>query len=175
MKREMIGGFEKIAATENLLEAWREFLPGKHGKRDVQEYQLRLMDNILSLRADILNGAYRHGGYHAFNISDPKPRNIHKAAVRDRLLHHAIYRVLYPFFELTFVSDSFSCRDEKGSHAALNRFRSFSRIVSKNHTRTCWVLKCDIRKFFANIVILREMDIFLRNNLKLTMHPTRYL
>src|SRR5271165_1926909 len=115
MKREMIGGFEKIAATENLLEAWREFLPGKRGKRDVQEYQLRLMDNILSLRADILNGTYRHGGYHAFNISDPKPRNIHKAAVRDRLLHHAIYRVLYPFFERTFVSDSFSCRDEKGS------------------------------------------------------------
>ena len=98
MKREMIGGFEKIAATENLLEAWREFLPGKHGKHDVQEYQLRLMDNILSLRTDILNGTYRHGGYHAFNISDPKPRNIHKAAVRDRLLHHAIYRVLYPFF-----------------------------------------------------------------------------
>ena len=134
-----------------MLEAWREFLPGKRGKRDVQEFQLRLMDNILSLRADILNGAYRHGGYHAFNISDPKPRNIHKAIVRDRLLHHAIYRILYPFFERTFISDSFSCRDEKGNHAALNRFRSFSRIVSRNNTKTCWVLKCDIRKFFANI------------------------
>ncbi len=23
--------------------------------------------------------------------------------------------------------------------------------VSKNNTRTCWVLKCDIRKFFASI------------------------
>ena len=114
MKKQLVGGFEKIAATENILEAWREFLNGKRGKRDVQEFQLHLMDNILSLRADILNGAYRHGGYHAFNISDPKPRNIHKANVRDRLLHHAIYRVLYPFFDRAFASDSFSCRDGKG-------------------------------------------------------------
>ncbi len=33
----------------------------------------------------------------------------------------------------------------------MNRFRSFAYQVSKNHTRTCWVLKCDIRKFFASI------------------------
>jgi len=151
MKIEMIGGFEKIAATENLLQAWREFLPDKHGKSDVQGFQLHLMDNILSLRADLINGTYRHGGYKAFKISDPKPRDIHKASVRDRLFHHAIYRVFYPFFERTFISDSFSCRDEKGGLLAINRFRIFSRIVSKNHTKTCWVLKCDIRKFFANI------------------------
>jgi len=50
---------------------------------------------------------YQHGGYKAFNISDPKPRNIHKASVRDRVLHHAIYRQLYPFFDWTFIADSF--------------------------------------------------------------------
>jgi hypothetical protein len=33
----------------------------------------------------------------------------------------------------------------------LKRFRQFSKIVSKNDTRTAWVLKCDIKKFFANI------------------------
>ena len=94
---------------------------------------------------------YSHGGYHAFNISDPKPRNIHKASVRDRLVHHAIYRILYPFFDKTFINDSYSCRIGKGTHKALARFKSFAYQVSKNHTRTAWVLKCDIRKFFANI------------------------
>ncbi|HEY0220858.1 MAG TPA: RNA-directed DNA polymerase [Candidatus Paceibacterota bacterium] len=57
------------------------------------------MDNILSLQIDLQSKTYTHGSYHAFNISDPKPRNIHKASVRDRLLHHAIYRVLYPYFD----------------------------------------------------------------------------
>ena len=133
------------------MEAWKEFLRGKRKKKDVQEFQLNLMDNILELHRDLKSFSYNHGGYHHFKINDPKPRNIHKAKVRDRLLHHAIYRVLYPFFDKTFISDSFSCRNDKGTHKALNRFRGLVYKVSKNHTRTCRVLKCDIRKFFENI------------------------
>ena len=131
--------------------AWQEFLRGKRGKRDVQEFQARLMDNILLLHEELRNKMYRHGLYEAFNISDPKPRNIHKASVRDRLLHHAIYRILYPFFDRTFIVDSFSCRLKKGTHKAINRFRQFAYKASQNNTRTCWVLKCDIKKFFATI------------------------
>jgi RNA-directed DNA polymerase len=115
------------------------------------------MDTILELRRDLLNRTYRHGPYHQFRINDPKPREISKASVRDRLLHHAVYRVLYPFFARRFIADSFSCQEGKGTHKALNRFRSFAYRVSRNHTRTCWVLKCDIRKFFASI----DQDILL--------------
>ncbi|MEK7170105.1 MAG: reverse transcriptase/maturase family protein, partial [Patescibacteria group bacterium] len=97
------------------------------------------------------NKTYRHGPYKHFRISDPKPRDIHKASVRDRLLHHALYRKLYPFFDRTFIADSFSCRLVKGTHRAMNRFCAFVYKVSKNHTKSCFVLKCDIRKFFANI------------------------
>lgn len=109
------------------------------------------MDNILLLHRELKMGAYKHGGYYAFKISDPKPRDIHKALVRDRLLHHAIYRQLYPFFDRKFIADSYSCRENKGTHRAMNRFRAFGYKVSRNNTRTCWVLKCDIRKFFASI------------------------
>ena len=40
------GAFGDIVSVENLLEAWKEFVRGKRGKRDVQEFSLRLMDNI---------------------------------------------------------------------------------------------------------------------------------
>ena len=109
------------------------------------------MHNILSLHHDLINQNYRHGQYEEFGINDPKPRIIHKATVRDRLLHYAVYRILYPFFEDTFISDSFSCRINKGTHRAIKRFKVFANIVSKNDTRTCWILKCDIKKFFASI------------------------
>lgn len=109
------------------------------------------MDNIIQLHQELANHTYNHGSYQAFRINDPKPRQIHKSSVRDRLLHHAIHRMLYPFFDRTFISDSFSCRIGKGTHKALNRFRSFGYKVSGNNTRTCWILKCDIRKFFENI------------------------
>ena len=109
------------------------------------------MSNIIALYDDLVNFTYRHSGYEAFNITDPKPRNIHKASVRDRLLHHAIYRQLYPFFDRTFTADSFSCRNNKGTHKAINRFRRMAYQVGKNNTKTVWILKCDIKKFFANI------------------------
>lgn len=140
-----------MISLENLFAAWKEFVRGKRGKSDIQQFSLRLTDNLVQLNSELANFTYQHGGYHAFNISDPKPRHIHKASVRDRVLHHAIYRKLYPFFDRTFIADSFSCRVNKGVHKALNRFREFGRIVSKNHTRTAWALKLDIKKFFASI------------------------
>lgn len=151
MKRQLVHTFKDIINIENLIEAWKEFVRGKRSKPDVQEFSLKLMDNLFILHEDLSSGNYRHGGYKAFNVFDPKPRSIHKASARDRLLHHAIYRVIYPFFDRTFIVNSYSCRIKKGTHKALNRFRAFAYIVSHNHTRTCWVLKCDIRKFFANI------------------------
>ncbi|MBI4067917.1 group II intron reverse transcriptase domain-containing protein, partial [Candidatus Kaiserbacteria bacterium] len=134
-----------------MLEAWKEFVWGKRGKEDVLKFQADLMHNIFSLHRNLVAEQYTHGLYHPFSINDPKPRNIHKATVRDRLLHHAIYRKLYPFFDRAFISDSYSCRSGKGTHKAFDRFRTYARKVSRNHTRTCWVLKCDIRKFFASV------------------------
>ena len=151
MKIQFTHKFEEIISVENLLSAWQEFIKGKRNKPDVQIFSLNLMDNILQLHQDLASKTYKHGDYYAFYINDPKPRHIHKATVRDRLLHHAIYRILYPFFDRTFISDSYSCRINKGTHKAINRFRSFGYQVSQNNTKTCWVLKCDIRKFFASI------------------------
>lgn len=115
------------------------------------EFALNFMSNILALHRDLREKNYCHGPYQAFRINDPKPRDIHKASVRDRLVHHAIYRILYPYFDKKFIFCSYSCRLKKGTHRAVNQFRDLARKASKNHTKTVWVLKCDIRKFFANI------------------------
>jgi retron-type reverse transcriptase len=149
--KQFIHTYDSIITVEKLLKAWQEFLRDKKNKKDVILFQAKLMDNISSLFDDLKNKTYVHGGYVAFNISDPKPRQIHKATVRDRLLHHLIYQELYKYFDSKFIHDSYSCRIDKGTHKAINRFQGFSRKVSKNNTRTCFVLKCDIRKFFANI------------------------
>ena len=143
--------YNHIISLENLLEAWKEFVRGKRSRKDVQEFERNLMANIISLHRELVAKTYIHSAYQHFKIADPKPRDIHKASVRDRLLHHALHRQLSPFFAKTFISDSNSCQDGKGTHRALRRFRKFIGIVSENNVRTVWVLKCDIRKFFANI------------------------
>jgi len=129
MKVKLAHKFEDIVSIDNLLLAWREFESGKHGRKDVQEFSFNLMDNIILLHNDLENFTYKHGKYQAFRINDPKPRNIHKASVRDRLLHHAIYRVLYPFFDRIFTSDSFSRRNKKGTASGQSYFATFHKYL----------------------------------------------
>jgi len=133
----------------------------------VQEFERNLMTNIISLHTDLNTMTYEHLVYEFFKIYDPKERDIHKASVRDRLLHHALYKKLYLFFDRTFISDSFSCRLDKGTHRAINRFRSFAYKASRNHIKSLYILKCDIRKFFASIdqtIIITILSKYIKDN-----------
>ena len=147
----MDDSFQKIISLENLFLAWREFRRGKRKKFDVQLFERNLEDNLFDLHQELKNQTYQHGDYTSFYITDPKLRKIHKAPVRDRVLHHAVYRVLYSIFDKTFIHDSYSCRLKKGTHKAVDRLEVFIRKVSKNYTGRCFVLKCDIKKFFHSV------------------------
>ncbi len=145
------GKFEDIFSYKSLMSSWLEFRNGKKRKPDVADFVLNLSRNIYHLQAEIIKGIYKHGNYQFFQISEPKLRDIHKATVRDRVVHHAIYRAVYPYFDRFFIFDSYSCRIGKGTHRALARFRSFTRKEGRNYSKTIWVLKGDIRKCFASI------------------------
>lgn len=134
-----------------MFRTWNEFKSGKIKKQDIAEFSVNLESQIFKLRDDLLSGTYTHSSYKSFYICDPKRRHINKAIPIDRLLHHAIFRVLYPSFDRKFIFDSYSSREEKGIHKAHGRFRKFAWSLSSNNTRIVWVLKCDIRKFFDSI------------------------
>jgi len=131
--------------------AWREFKKGKSKKRDVQEFEFNLEDNLFQLHRELKIKTYQHSNYTTFNIYDPKLRRIHKACVRDRVLQHAIFRILYPIFDKTFIFDSYSCRINKGTHKAVKRLKRFCLKLSQNNRKIIFVLKCDIRKFFDSV------------------------
>lgn len=135
----------------NLYESWQEFKQDKKNKRDVQNFGRNLEDHLFNLHAELKYKTYRHSNYTSFYITDPKVRHIHKAEVKDRIVHHAIYRVLYPIFDKGFIHDSYSCRIKKGTHKAVSRLESFARKVSQNYTVPCFALKCDVKKFFDSV------------------------
>lgn len=143
--------YQELISVENLFQAWEEFRKGKRKRKDVQVFERHLEDNLLDLARLLKVKAYKHGDYHSFYVQDPKLRHIHKAQVRDRVVHHLLYKYLYSLFDKTFIFDSYSCRLAKGTHKAVDRLRIFTRRVSRNYTGDCWVLKCDIKKFFASV------------------------
>jgi len=143
--------FEKISSLENLFLAWNEFKKGKSQRTDMQTYSVCLEDNLFELQSKLASGEWVHGGYETFLVHDPKLRQIHKASVADRILHHAVWRVLEPIFEKNFIFDSWSCRVDKGTHNAVRRLHSQLQKMSYVNRGTVWILKCDIKKYFANI------------------------
>lgn len=143
--------YKKIISLNNLLSSWKEFRNGKRNKADVQEFELNLEDNLFELHEELTSFKYKHSNYSSFHITDPKQRHIHKAKVRDRIVHHAVHRILYPIFDEYFISGSYSCRLGKGSHRAVTELQIMARKVSKNYTGPCYVLKCDIKKFFNSV------------------------
>jgi len=143
--------FARIIGLGNLFSAWKEFKKGKKNKPEVQEFEFNLEDNIFALSEELKNKTYQHSNYTSFYVRDPKLRHIHKAAVRDRVLHHAVFRILYPIFDQGFIYDSYSCRLGKGTHRAVARLEKFARILSDNYRRNIFALKCDIRKFFDSV------------------------
>lgn len=143
--------FEKIISLENLFLAWKEFKKGKNKKEDVREFNLNLEENIFQLHQELKDNTYKHSNYTAFYITDPKLRHIHKACVRDRVLHHAVFRILYFIFNKGFIFDSYSCRLNKGTHRAARRLKVFCRRSSRNNSKNFFALKCDIKKFFDSV------------------------
>jgi len=143
--------FENIISLENLFSAWDKFKSDKQKKQDVQRFEWQLEQNIFQLHRDLEYQKYKHGAYTSFYIHDPKQRHIHKATVRDRVLHHAVFKALSPVFEPTFIPNSLSCRIGKGTHKGIDILEKALRQISKNNFKPCFVLKCDIRKFFETI------------------------
>ncbi|MBU4285149.1 reverse transcriptase/maturase family protein [Patescibacteria group bacterium] len=136
---------------ENLFSSWREFKKGKSKRKDVLEFEFNLEDNIFQLYQELKNKTYKHSGYTSFRINDPKPRYIHKAKVRDRIIHHLISKHLNNIYDKIFIYDSYSCRINKGTHKAVNRLRTFSLKQSQNNKFNFYCLKCDIKKFFDSV------------------------
>lgn len=143
--------FQAMISVESLFNAWNEFRRGKGKRIDVQEFGRNVERNIFRLHRELIAKTYKHSPYSSFFIQDPKERHIRKACVRDRLVHQAVYTVLTQIFEPRFINDLHSSRLGKGTHAGVNTLQKMIRKVSRNFTRSCWALKCDVRKFYDSV------------------------
>lgn len=143
--------FEEMTSAERLFDAWFEFRKGKTKRKDVQEFGRFAERNIFRLHRDLISGKYRHGEYTSFFIHDPKLRHIRKACVRDRLVHQTLYTTLRQIYEPKFIDTVYSSRLGKGTHRAVEALRRLTWKVSRNFTRECWSLKCDVKRFYDSV------------------------
>ena len=136
--------YRRIIEWDNLLCAFYNAARGKRLKPDVVLYEKNLYENLKNLQAHLIEQTVSLGNYRFFKIYDPKERLICAAPFNERVVHHAIINIAGPVFERLQIYDSYACRKEKGTNAALLRALHFTK-------RYRYFLKLDMKKYFDSI------------------------
>ncbi|MDO4967727.1 MAG: RNA-directed DNA polymerase [Candidatus Saccharibacteria bacterium] len=147
-------------SVENKIDEWllRElfyaYLDARKNKRstsDEHNFELNYMENLMTLRDDIMNHRYKPGRGIAFITYDPVMREIFAAPFRDRVVHHFIYNQVAEWWDRHFIYDSYSCRKDKGTFFAIDRLRHHVNSVSRHGTKEAYVIKLDIQGYFMSL------------------------
>jgi len=142
--RRLGGLFPEIVSVRNLWRGWRDFRQGKRRRPSVREFEVDAQRQVFRLRRALIRGTYTPGEFRLVGIQEPKRRLISAAPVRDRVVHHAVHRVLAPRLDRSLIDTTFACLPGRGSHRAIVHFLSALR-------RFRHVLLLDIRHYFLSI------------------------
>ena len=143
--------WKNLCSYENVYKAFLRARKGKTKKAYVKEFEADFVNNLSTLRTELLLHSYQPEPLKTFIIRDPKTRKISKSAFRDRIVHHALINILEPIFDKRFIFDSYANRKSKGTLKAIQRFDKFKRKVTKNGAQIGYVLKADIRHYFDEV------------------------
>ena len=137
-----------------LEDLYRAYLAARRHKRG-KGYQVRFEMNqereLVKLRDELLARRYEPRPSSCFIIHDPKMREVFAAEFRDRVVHHLFFNYTHETFERTFIADSYSCIEGKGTHFGIARLAHHIRSCSENWSKPCFVLKLDIKGYFMHI------------------------
>ena len=138
----------------------------------VRCFERNLKANLESLCDDLFYRTYKPLPSLCFIVDEPKKREVFAAKFRDRIVHHLYYNYTRKLFERTFIADSYSCIEGRGTHYGIDRLKSHILKESQNYTVPCWVLKMDIRGYFIHIDRQLLSDIAVSVLYKMADHRT---
>ena len=145
--------YEEMCAFEVLYKAYLSAREGKRSKAGTAQYEANALACTDKLSRQLLNKTYTPSNFEIFYVYEPKKRLVQAPAFVDKVVLHAVTdNVLYDVITSSFIRDNYASQKEKGTHDGLMRLKQqmveyYRRVGSADG----WVLKCDVRKFFASI------------------------
>ena len=143
MKR--VGGlFARIGTRKNLSAAAWKAASGKRERVEVRDFFSHFDENVERIGCRIREGSWHFGPYREFQVRDTKTRVIHAPSFSDRVIHHAMMKVVGPVLEMGASAHSYACRKGFGQHVALSRAQNWTR------RRLCYG-KMDMLKYYDSV------------------------
>ena len=145
----------------DLYAAWHMARRHKVTKHYVRVFDRRADENLQAICNALYTRDYHPEPSSCFIVDRPKKREVFAAQFADRVVHHYYYNQTHRIFERTFIEDSYSCIQGRGTHYGIERLKQHIREESNNYSRECWVMSLDIRGYFMHIdrAILRDITI----------------
>lgn len=166
--------FEEMCEFEVLYEAYRAARRGKRSKYSEAQYEANVLQLTERLSYLLKTGKYKPSGFNTFYVREPKLRLVQAPAFVDKVVQHALVdNILYEAITHSFIQDNYASQRNKGTHYGLSRLKlsmlSYfrSRKGKDEESRRSqglpmrpkeewnyadgWVLKCDVRHFFASL------------------------
>ena len=139
------------ALLADLYAAWHLARRHKTSKHYVRVFDRQTDKNLQEIADDLLSRNYEPEPSSCFIVDRPKKREVFAAQFRDRIVHHLYYNYTHRLFDRTFISDSYSCIQGRGTHYGIERLKRHILTESENYSRRCWALSLDIRGYFMHI------------------------
>jgi len=155
--------FSTFFDMENLYKAYLTCRKGKRKAINTRGFEANLFHELLCLSSALQNETYKPSRSVCFYVKKPKLREIFASDFRDRVLHRMLVDILEPHYEKKFITDSYACREEKGTHKAVEKLREFIRSGTKNKSSPLYYLQLDIKGFFMQIHKPTLIDILAKN------------
>jgi retron-type reverse transcriptase len=144
--------FQSIVSWENLLAAYHEARSGKRYRGQVLAFSENLEENLIQIQNELIWKMWTPHNPRHFEVKEPKLRPIAAPVFYDRVVHHAIVRVIEPLFDKKFIYKSCACRTGKGKAFALKESTEMVRQVENGEYAQNYVLKADIKSYFPSII-----------------------
>jgi len=138
----------------NLEKLYAAYLDCRRGKRktiNALRFEWNLERNLSLLLSELRLKKYKPGRSICFAVKEPTPREIFAATFRDRIVHHLLVREINDLGEKAFIFNAFSCRQDKGTHKAVEMLKVAVRRLIKNNTKKIYYAQLDISGFFMSI------------------------
>jgi RNA-directed DNA polymerase len=105
-------------------------------------------EKLLSIQENLRTDQYQWGKYREFWVCDPKKRLVMAAPFADRIVHHAIHRVIEPILDKNLSDSVFACRHGRGNRSAIQILHKKLNQIPKDKR---YALKLDIKQYFPSI------------------------
>lgn len=136
---------------EEIFRAYKDARKNKRNKRASLEFEYNHESELIDLYHKIIARKYIPKPSIAFLVTKPVIREVFAADFKDRVVHHLIFNHINHIFESEFITDSYSCRKNKGTLYGINKIAEFISNSTKRYKEDSYILKLDVQGYFYSI------------------------